>query len=89
MCEGDTFAEYGFQAHVLDLPGHSKGSIGILTAEGNLFCGDLLMNIIKPGLQMYIDDLPVAQASLAKLKKLPIRMIYPGHGNPFTLGVLR
>jgi len=46
--DGYDFSGYGFDAKVLQLPGHSKGSIGILTADGNLFCGDLLANINKP-----------------------------------------
>jgi hydroxyacylglutathione hydrolase len=46
--EGDDFSEYGFDAQVLLIRGHSKGSIGILTAGGDLFCGDLLENLKKP-----------------------------------------
>jgi glyoxylase-like metal-dependent hydrolase (beta-lactamase superfamily II) len=33
--EGRDFSDYGFDAQVLSLPGHSKGSIGILTAGGD------------------------------------------------------
>ncbi|MCL4535528.1 MAG: MBL fold metallo-hydrolase [Bacteroidetes bacterium] len=43
--EGFDLSEYGLNATVLHLPGHSKGSIGILTSGGDLFCGDLLYNI--------------------------------------------
>ena len=45
--EGYEFSEYGFDAKVLYIPGHSRGSIGILTAGGDLFCGDLLENTDK------------------------------------------
>jgi len=40
--EGQPLSDVGLDASVLHLPGHSKGSIGILTASGDLFCGDLL-----------------------------------------------
>lgn len=83
--DGDKLADYGFDAQVLSLPGHSKGSIGILTATGELFCGDLFENTEKPSLNSIMDDLAVATASIEKLRSLPIDTVYPGHGNPFQI----
>jgi hydroxyacylglutathione hydrolase len=84
--DGDDLTGFGLNAKVIEIPGHSKGSIGILTAEGEFFCGDLLVSTIKPELNTMIDDLPAAQASLQKLGSLGIRTVYPGHGAPFSLG---
>ena len=83
--DGYDFSGYGFDAKVLQLPGHSKGSIGILTADGNLFCGDLLANINKPKIFSIIDDLTAANASIEKLKSLKINTVYPGHGKSFPM----
>jgi hydroxyacylglutathione hydrolase len=83
--EGYDFSGYGFDAKVLDIPGHSKGSIGILTASGDLFCGDLLANIAKPEIWSIIDDSVAAHASVEKLKCLQINTVYPGHGQPFPM----
>jgi hydroxyacylglutathione hydrolase len=83
--EGYDFLEYGLDARVLYLPGHSKGSIGILTADGDLFCGDLLENKNKPNIGSIIDDKAAANASIEKLKKLEINTVYPGHGKPFQM----
>ncbi|MBU7012319.1 MAG: MBL fold metallo-hydrolase [Theionarchaea archaeon] len=83
--DGHDLSEYGFDAEVLHIPGHSKGSIGILTASGNLFCGDLLMNMDKPALSSIIDDPAAANASVEKLKRLKINTVYPGHGKPFSM----
>ena len=83
--DGDDLAGFGFNAKVIEIPGHSKGSIGILTAEGELFCGDLLVSTKKPELNTMLDDLPTAQASLQKLGSLGIGTVYPGHGAPFSL----
>jgi glyoxylase-like metal-dependent hydrolase (beta-lactamase superfamily II) len=83
--DGDDLSEYGFEAKVLHIPGHSKGSIGILTADGDLFCGDLLANTDKPGLWAMIDDPAAAKASVDKLRRLEIRSVYPGHGRPFAM----
>ncbi|MEM7760748.1 MAG: MBL fold metallo-hydrolase [Cyanobacteria bacterium P01_A01_bin.40] len=81
----DKLAEYGLDAQVIELPGHSKGSIGILTTNGNLFCGDLLGNTDKPKLWSIIDDRSAANASIEKLKNLAINAVYPGHGKPFLM----
>lgn len=86
--EGDDLSEYGLDAKVLYLPGHSKGSIGILTASGDLFCGDLFMNNNKPALSSIIDDPVEANMSVEKLKSLVINTVYPGHGKPFPMSAL-
>lgn len=86
--DGDTLSRYGFDAQVLHLPGHSQGSIGILTAGGELFCGDLLMNTSgKPGTPS-IDDWAAFDASIEKLKSYKIKTVYPGHGKPFSMDQL-
>jgi hydroxyacylglutathione hydrolase len=83
--EGCDLSEYGFDAQVLHIPGHSKGSIGILTAGGDLFCGDLFENTEKPALNSIMDDLAAANASVEKLRSLGIGTVYPGHGQPFPM----
>jgi hydroxyacylglutathione hydrolase len=42
--EGDSLKEFGLDAKVLSLPGHSPGSLGILTAGRDFFSGDMLAN---------------------------------------------
>jgi glyoxylase-like metal-dependent hydrolase (beta-lactamase superfamily II) len=83
--EGDNLSEYGFDANVIEIPGHSRGSIGLLTAAGDLFCGDLLGNRGRPRLWAIMDDLPAAFASIEKLRHLEINTVYPGHGQPFPM----
>ncbi|WP_019507200.1 MBL fold metallo-hydrolase [Pleurocapsa sp. PCC 7319] len=83
--DGDKLAKYGLDAQVLDLLGHSKGSIGVLLADQNLFCGDLLGNTDQPKLWSIIDDPLAASASVKKLKSLGINTVYPGHGKPFLM----
>lgn len=83
--DGYDLAGYGIEARIVSIPGHSKGSIGILTAAGDLFCGDLLTNIGKPEFSSLNDDPPTANLSLQKLVSLGIQTVYPGHGEPFPL----
>lgn len=83
--DGYGFAEYGLNAKVIPLPGHSKGSIGILTGNGELFCGDLFENTKGPTLNSLMDDLAAAKKSLENLADMKITTIYPGHGRPFAI----
>ncbi len=70
---------------MISIPGHSRGSIGILTADGDLFVGDLFESTKLPRLNSIMDDLAAAQASVEKLKSLNVKAVYPGHGQPFSL----
>jgi hydroxyacylglutathione hydrolase len=83
--EGYDFSGYGLGARVLSIPGHSKGSIALLTADGDLFVGDLFENTKQPKLNSIMDDLAAAQASAEKLRSLEVRTVYPGHGRAFPL----
>lgn len=83
--DGHPLSEYGLDATVLTIPGHSTGSIGILTASGDLFCGDLFDNTNKPALNSIMDDPGAAKASVEKLKSSEIRNVYPGHGKSFLM----
>lgn len=79
---------FGVDAEILHLPGHSSGSIGVLTSENNLICGDLIENRRKPGLY-FVDDKDLVQKSLEKLDRLNINEVYPGHGRMFRYSQFR
>jgi hydroxyacylglutathione hydrolase len=83
--DGYDLSEFGLDAKVIYIPGHSKGSIGILTSGGDLFCGDLLENTKKPAKNSLISDKKAFGASVEKLNGLKISMVYPGHGEPFPM----
>ncbi len=83
--EKSDLSKYGLDAKVLYLPGHSKGSIGILTDSGELFCGDLFTNRKKPEPNPMADNLNELNESINKVKGLKIKMVYPGHGQPFQM----
>ena len=85
LADGQDLNEYGFNAKVVHIPGHTKGSIGILTAEGNFFAGDTFINNKKPDIANYIENSQDLENSIARLKKMNIKMIYPGHGKPFDM----
>jgi glyoxylase-like metal-dependent hydrolase (beta-lactamase superfamily II) len=83
--ESFSFSPYHFDAKVIHIPGHSKGSIGILTGDGSLICGDFLYNLFGKPSQEFCDNLADFNTSVEKLKSLKISTFYPGHGKPFTI----
>lgn len=83
--DGDWLNSFKLDAEIVHIPGHSTGSIGVLTAERDLFCGDLFTNTNRPTFNSLIDDKEAAAASLEKLRALPIRLVYPGRGAPFEM----
>jgi len=83
--DGYDLSEFGLDARVIYVPGHSKGSIGILTSICDFFCGDLLENTKKPAKNSLIADKKAFNESLEKLKGLKINTVYPGHGEPFPM----
>ena len=82
--DGQNLAEYGLNARVMHTPGHTKGSIVILTASGQLIVGDIFANWRKPAGPPLIENEQELQASVAALKGLKAQMVYPGHGKPFA-----
>ncbi len=89
LSDGDDISQYGLEAKVICLPGHSKGSIGVLTASGELFGGDLLENTKRPSVNSLLDDPSAANNSLRILQRLTIGTVYPGHGQPFAMELFR
>ena len=83
--DGYALSIFGFDARIITIPGHSKGSIGILTNKGELFCGDLLQNTKEPAKNSLIVDDDAFTESFEKLKKLEINIAYPGHGESFLM----
>ena len=82
--------DFGVAARVLFTPGHSAGSLSVLTADGEAVIGDLLMGgwfggwlfPRSPGLHYFAEDRGQLHASIAKLLAASPRIIHPGHGGP-------
>lgn len=86
--DGQELSEYGLSARVIHTPGHTKGSIAILTSDGRLFIGDTISNRKEPASAPYIENAGELQRSISALKKLNAHTIYPGHGTPFEFKLL-
>jgi hydroxyacylglutathione hydrolase len=85
LAEGDRLTEFGLNATVFHVPGHTRGSLAVLTADGAFFSGDFLENRTRPSIATFVDDAAVLRAEFARIKTLNIQTVYPGHGKPFAL----
>lgn len=82
--DGLRLEEYGVDAEVIALPGHTAGSVGILMGEGSLLCGDMYMNFAGvPHTAWIAEDFAALERSHARLRERGVEMVYPGHGKPF------
>lgn len=67
---------------ITDLPGHTPGSIGVITEDNVIFIGDILVSdkILKKYDFLFIYDIDEYLHSLEKLKKIDFDYLILGHG---------
>lgn len=80
--EGDNLLKYGINAKIIELPGHTKGSVGVDVAGKALIAGDSLDNWLFPATGHLYTDFNALKKSAERIRKLGNRTLYYGHGNP-------
>ena len=83
LTDGMTLAEYGVPGKIIELPGHTDGSIAILLDDGRFIAGDVFFNFSKPTLPHIAVDFDAMNKNRERLNELGITKVYPGHGKPF------
>ena len=85
--------EYGIDGKILHTPGHTQGSISVLLDTGEAFVGCLAHNGLpfrqNPGFPIYAQDINVVKESWRLLIDKGAKIIFPGHGNPFPVDIIR
>lgn len=81
--DGVDLSPYGVDGRTVLLPGHTPGSLGVITAEGHLFAGDLFVNYTVPAQPIYLSDKEAWRQSHERARGLKPRTVYVGHGEPF------
>lgn len=74
---------YSIDARVLPLPGHTRGSVGLLLPGGRLLAGDMYMNFAAPALAHIAEDFAVLRQTHERVQELALTTVYPGHGGAF------
>jgi glyoxylase-like metal-dependent hydrolase (beta-lactamase superfamily II) len=85
LTDGQNLDEYGLAAKIIHIPGHTPGSIGVITEKGDLFAGDTFVNNSNPSSARIVENTEQLENSLDKLSKMNIKTVYPGHGKPFFM----
>lgn len=80
--DGDSLSDYGIDARVIALPGHTRGSIGVDVEQRHLLVGDALMNMFYPTVSMLFHNREAMLESAGKIGGMGRRTIWFGHGGP-------
>jgi glyoxylase-like metal-dependent hydrolase (beta-lactamase superfamily II) len=80
--DGDSLSSYGIPATIIELPGHTKGSIGIIVDGACIIAGDALMNLVYPTKSPLYGDRTAMKESAARISSLGDLTIHFGHGSP-------
>jgi glyoxylase-like metal-dependent hydrolase (beta-lactamase superfamily II) len=90
LAEGDEIDLGDRTLRVLHLPGHSPGSIGLWDQRaGALFTGDVIYDSGALLDELKGSCIPDYRASMERLLRLPVDLVYSGHGEPFGCALLR
>lgn len=74
-----TMQKCGMDLKIVELPGHTQGSIGIIL-ENHFFVGDALMNMTGPGISLLYENREDLQKSARKITEAGEFTIHFGHG---------
>jgi hydroxyacylglutathione hydrolase len=84
---------YGIDGNIIHTPGHTVGSISVILDSGEAFIGCMAHNgfpfRLRPGLPIYAQDIEAIKKCWKILIDRGIKMIYPGHGKPFLVEVIK
>jgi hydroxyacylglutathione hydrolase len=91
--EGMSLTDFGIPGKVIYTPGHTAGSISVILDSGDAFIGCLAQNKLplrlSPGLPVLADNIEKVKESWRSILDLGIKTVYPGHGKPFSVNIIR
>ena len=64
------------------LPGHTPGTVGILTDGGDFVVGDAMFDMLRPTGSRLYEDGDEMRRSVEKIRASGAKTIWVGHGNP-------
>lgn len=88
---------YGVDARVIETPGHTAGSVSVVTADGEAIVGDVVaggylgftLRPHAPRYHLFVEDVGAVQESISRLLDLAPTRLLPGHGGPLDPEAVR
>ncbi|MFO7612727.1 MAG: MBL fold metallo-hydrolase [Clostridia bacterium] len=76
---------FGVDAKIIHTPGHTPGSVSVITGDGQCVCGDSLFNIF-PGSHypIIVYDKKLLAKTYSRLEAEDCNVYYPGHGDSIS-----
>jgi glyoxylase-like metal-dependent hydrolase (beta-lactamase superfamily II) len=85
--------DFGINGKIVYTPGHTEGSVSVLLESGEAFVGCLAHNNLpfrlKPGLPIFAEDIEKVKESWKSIIQQGAKTIYPAHGDPFPVDVIK
>ena len=85
--------EFGIAGRLMHTPGHTEGSLSLILSTGEAIVGDLVMRGILrkkiPHYPLFVNDMGQLRESISKIIQASPRVIYAGHGGPFSTSALQ
>ncbi len=84
--DNDSIEKYdvnGINAVIHSLPGHTRGSMGVMVDDDKFIVGDAMMNHFSPRPASIYENKEDMFKSVDFIKNSKASMIYTGHGKPF------
>jgi hydroxyacylglutathione hydrolase len=90
LIDGETdLTPYGLAGKIVPTPGHTRGSVSVMLDGGCALVGDLIFGGFirkkSPGFPYFGYDSREIYRSIQKVLDLNPKIIYAGHGGPFTI----
>ena len=94
LIEGEMdLGKYGIAGRIIPTPGHTQGSISVFLEGGCVLVGDLIFGGIfrkkAPDFPYFGYDKKEILDSIKKVLDLNPKIVYAGHGGPFTVDSVR
>ena len=84
--------DYGVDAKVIHTPGHTAGTLSIITAKGNVFIGCSVHSFplrLKPGLPTVATDIDQVISSWERILEEGAKKLHSSHGKPLTIDKMK
>ncbi len=89
----ESLEPYGVNAHLVQTPGHTKGSISVITDSDEAIIGDVVRGSFilqnRPTQHLFCDDPPSNHTSLERLTQQRLTRLHAGHGKHFSSTALQ